>query len=140
MRYRRIAAYGRLSVEERVYEMEIEALKSGADVVTDTVTGSMKEFPYTKHTITVQGKNTDDEQRIRDARKKMRRKLSDIRSEKRKIEAFIESIDDPVMKALIKKHVLEGKSWRAAADAVYGFGRMNDNTVRMSVIRWCDTH
>lgn len=81
---------------------DIAAIK--ADRVTDTVSASLEDFPYSKHTVTVRG--IPDDWRSQ--------RLADLYADKAKIEAWIESQADDV-RAIMRYRVKMDLSWEQVA-------------------------
>lgn len=94
----------------------------------DVVVGSANEFPYTKHSISVEGVKSDE---ISEA---LQREILELRKLKREIEDFVFGIDDRLTKnAILYRYILGSnkKSWTEVA-FMCGGGNSADN-VRMAV-------
>lgn len=80
--------------------IELQRLERGQDSVTDTVSGSSSDFPYTKHPITVKGipQNATS--------------LADqLRQQCAEIEAFISSLPNSYYRNIFRMRIAEGKEW-----------------------------
>ena len=82
---------------------DIAAIK--ADKVTDTVSASSPEFPYSQHTVTVQGVPTDWRSQ----------RLSELYRDKAQIELYIESVEDDTVRAIMRYRIKQGLSWGQVA-------------------------
>lgn len=78
---------------------DIAAIKS--DKVTDTVSASSPEFPYSQHTVTVQGVPADWRSQ----------RLSELYRDKAQIELYIESVEDDTVRAIMRYRIKQGLSW-----------------------------
>ena len=73
-------------------------------MTTDTVVGSMAEFPYTERVVTIQG---IDEKRALELQKK----IYGLEEQCTRAEAFVAGVADEYMRALLYWHYLKGLSW-----------------------------
>ena len=78
---------------------DIAAIK--ADKVTDTVSASSPEFPYSQHTVTVQGVPADWRSQ----------RLEELYRDKAQIELYIESVEDDTVRAIMRYRIKQGLSW-----------------------------
>lgn len=76
--------------------------------VSDTVTASSTEYPYSKHTLTITG--TDEHSK----------RLHKLEREKSEIEEAIWGLEDGIEKAVISMHVLADMAWGEMAAALGG--------------------
>lgn len=75
----------------------------------DTVTGSDSEFPFTQHTMSVSGMESTE-----DNRRDMRR-LSWLKRRKKRIDKFVDGIEDIEMQKIIRYRYIKGSrrpSWQ----------------------------
>lgn len=82
---------------------DIAAIK--ADKVTDTVSASSPEFPYSQHTVTVQGVPAGWRSQ----------RLSELYRDKAQIELYIESAEDDTVRAIMRYRIKQGFSWGQVA-------------------------
>lgn len=95
----------------RALEREIRMLDerlSSAALVSDSVRGSYAEPPYTEHTITITGVDQAAVHRL--GRRRIR-----ARMERRKIERFIDSIEDSLTRTILEERYIQGRSWTQVA-------------------------
>ena len=100
----------------RYYKLEAERLRQKLkhELVTDTVTGSSPEFPYAKHTITIEGLEKKHQAQRRKAYLK-------AYSEQIKLEGYIQSVDDPLVREVIRLRFEECLKWEQVADKIVGY-------------------
>ena len=87
---------------------DIAAIK--ADKVTDTVSASSPEFPYSQHTVTVQGVPADWRSQ----------RLSELYRDKAQIELYIESVEDDTVRAIMRYRIKQGLSWGEVTAKFHG--------------------
>jgi len=73
-------------------------------MATDTVVGSMTEFPYIERVVAIQG---IDETRAQ----ALRARIYALEEQCTRAEAFVASISDEYMRALLYWHYIKGLSW-----------------------------
>lgn len=78
---------------------DIAAIK--AEKVTDTVSASSPEFPYTQHTVTIQG--------VPEGWRSQR--LGELYRDKAEIEAYIEGVENDTVRAILRYRIKQGLSW-----------------------------
>ena len=89
---------------------DIAAIKAGK--VTDTVSASSADFPYSQHTVIVQGVPADWRSQ----------RLSELYRDKAQIELYIESVEDDTVRAIMRYRIKQGLSWdQVAARMGYRF-------------------
>lgn len=76
--------------------------------VSDTVTASSTEYPYSKHTLTITG--TDERSK----------RLHKLERQKTEIEEAIWGLEDGIEKAVISMHVLADMAWGEMAASLGG--------------------
>lgn len=92
---------------------DIAAIK--AEKVTDTVSASSLEFPYTQHTEAVRGVPYSE-------------RLQELYTLKDQIEAFIEGVPDDTVRAIMRYRIKKDLSWNGIA-AKFG-GRLSVDTIK----------
>jgi DNA-directed RNA polymerase specialized sigma subunit len=75
-----------------------EELKSGPPT-TDSVKGSMDEFPYIEHTIKIYGA---DESRARKLRAKLEKKLKKLQDLIAEMEEWLDTVDESEMRTILR--------------------------------------
>ena len=100
--------YQALAIEIDAIEREIKR----DHLVTDTVTGSSDEYPYTKHPITVVGLPSSEYTLVTELSDKRRQLVA----ERMEIERFLDDIGDSQTRAIFRMRFIEGKSWQQIAN------------------------
>lgn len=101
---------------------DIAAIK--ADKVTDTVSASSPEFPYSQHTVTVRGVPPDWRSQ----------RLEELYRDKTQIELFIESVEDDTVRAIMRYRIKQGLSWGQVAAKFHG--ELSEQNIRQKYSRF----
>lgn len=89
---------------------EIEQLKEDAAVViSDTVSGSADEYPFTKHSVTVRGVAEQP---------KIQRKIAELERQKEEVEHFVEAVESPRKRRLLWCVMKYGCRWNVVRRAM----------------------
>lgn len=96
-------------------------LEEGGQPITDTVTGSYEDYPYTRHSITIRGIPAD-----------LRIKRDRLQQQKDEIEAFVAALPPKQMR-VVRYRALKGMKWPQVA-AKMGY-RFSEDGVRMLYAR-----
>ena len=73
-------------------------------VCADTVMGSMEDFPYTKHTVSIRGVQHS-------AGREDEMVLMELQAKRREIEAWVAALPTEREKTLVELHALRGLRW-----------------------------
>ena len=76
------------------------------------MTGSSPDFPYTKHKIVIRG---TDEKRLHGLRVRLTRKKKQLEKAIEEAESFLETIDDPVDRNILRLRCEMGLEWAEVA-------------------------
>lgn len=101
---------------------DIAAIK--ADKVTDTVSASSPEFPYSQHTAIVRGVPPDWRSQ----------RLEELYRDKAQIELFIESVKDDTVRAIMRYRIKQGLSWGQVAAKFHG--ELSEQNIRQKYSRF----
>lgn len=84
--------------------------KSLTEIVTDVVSSSSPEYPYTEHPTSIHGVSPNQAliERKRKLQDKLRRKTEEI-------EAFIDTLPSSKERRIVRMRVLDGMSWEQVA-------------------------
>lgn len=134
MTLRDLEQYENLKKEITDIEKRIQRLRAKKNIVSDTVRGSMKYFPYTERTITVTGVGVKDEKTIRSLASQLRNRQRKYEKKTLEIEDFIETLDDCVLRRIIELKYIDGLTWLAVARMVCG--SRDESTPRKKVSRF----
>lgn len=84
--------------------------KSLKEIVTDVVSSSSPEYPYTEHPTSIHGVSPNQ------ALIERKRKLQDkLRRQTEEIEAFIDTLPSSKDRRIVRMRVLDGMGWEQAA-------------------------
>lgn len=86
---------------------------AGAAELTDTVLGSMDEYPYTEHTITLEGRNAAKEEGLR-------KRLATLEARIRAVDEAIQAAPNSMLRVALTLKYHEGLTWRDIAAQIGG--------------------
>lgn len=114
----------------RVLRTEIKLLEAdlcyNLPQTKDSVKGSMTEYPYIETTIQVEG--TDET--VKEAlKKKIVRKLAQLRHELAELEEWLDGIEDPEMRIILRMYYEQGKTQEKIAEAL----NYSERTIRRKI-------
>lgn len=95
---------------------EIESIKAqiqDLEVITDSVTGSLPEHPWTEQHYKIKG--VDQRQYTR-LIAKLRITMGELCEKVQALEAWLEEVADPEMRAILRMRYVEGLSWQGISD------------------------
>lgn len=87
---------------EKYHDIAVRLKLLTSAIVTDTVTGSSDEYPFTCHPISIHGLRKDD---------KARREIEILTRQKSEIDRFIDDLEDVRAKTLLDMHYRKGWNW-----------------------------
>lgn len=88
-------------------------------MVTDKVSGSSAYFPYTARSFTVEGLGTEEYSRkAYMLERKLRKKKNELADTLTKVNEFIDSIQDSLVRQIITLRYSEGLTWNEVADKI----------------------
>lgn len=91
----------------------------GAPYVTDKVTGSSSSFPYSKRHFKISGYDFDAYYAKLDRlNKKLNNKLCELMDERDKLNDFIETVDDSVMRMILTLKYVNGLTWHQIGNEI----------------------
>lgn len=102
----------KLRSEKKGLELLIRELSG--ETVEDVVTGSSPYFPYGKHKIIVRGA---DEKRLNSLRIRLIKKKQELEKAIEEAEEYLETVEDPEMRNILRLRYERGMSWMEVARA-----------------------
>ena len=87
---------------EKYHDITVRLKSLKTEIVTDSVKGSMDEYPFTSRSVTLHGIRSDE-------KSKQEGKL--LTEQKNAIDGFIDGITDVRAKTLLDMHYRKGWSW-----------------------------
>lgn len=100
----------KLRSEKKTLELLIQ--KMSGEIVEDVVTGSSPVFPYGKHKIIVRGV---DQKRLHSLRIRLIRKTRELEKAIEEAEAYLETVEDPVDRNILRLRCELGLEWKDVA-------------------------
>ena len=112
MTKRRIEQYISLRREIVMLEGQIlSAETTGGEYLSDVVQGSSKSLPYKKHSVVIKGYGSR-------AVPRLCAKKADLEAECDAVERYIEMVDDSVLRQLLTRRYIEGRTLSETAELV----------------------
>lgn len=121
-------------LEKRLKAMD----KKQKDVVTDSVKGSSKEYPYTYHNFKVEGTTmfTPKNKNLRNKYKKMlKSKKHKLEKLKVQLEYELNYIDDPEILKIIRLKYIDGATW---VQVMFEMGYKSEERARIKLKRFLE--
>ena len=99
------------SIKEEITELKAEIDRRKNMLLTDTVSGSSSDFPYTKHTITIKGL----EYGIDLYSKRLDAKIKELDEERLEVEKWLETVKDSRDRRIFRMYYIEGETFKYIA-------------------------
>lgn len=77
-------------------------------MLTDTVRGSMAEYPYTQHTMTVCGRNAAEETALR-------QEIGQLEEDVKRVRAAMRTVPNKTMRLMLELRYMDGLKWDEVA-------------------------
>lgn len=107
----RIEQYISLQREISMLDDQIYEAECSGEFVVDSVRGSSPEIPYAMHNVVIKGYATRHVP-------KLHKRKAKLEAECAAVEKYIEDVEDSIMRQLLTRRYIEGKSIAEAADLV----------------------
>ncbi len=109
----------------RYLKREIELLQEQiaaveAEIVTDKVTGSDPDHPWTERHYIIKGLPGERNEKLLRLRDRLERRKSDLQDMRVEIFEWVESIDDSLLRQVIILRHVNGLGWRQVAREIGG--------------------
>ena len=119
----------------RYLKREIELLQEQiaaveAEIVTDKVKGSDPDHPWTERHYIIKGLPGERNEKLLRLRDRLERRKSDLQDMRAEIFAWVEGIDDSLLRQIIVLRHVNGLSWRRVAREI-GAGTTWDSLRKM---------
>lgn len=98
-----ITEYADLVAE--IKELKKEITQKEHEVLTDVVSGSSGDDPYTQHSISVHGVTSADQLRSR-----LKKRMTELEAKRVEIEAFVDSLPRSSQRRIVRMR-MDGASW-----------------------------
>lgn len=102
----------KLNVEVRYLKGQVGNIEHRytSNIVSDTVRGSSANFPYTEHSITIQGLDTGYDRRVKRLQNRLKNRIESLMTVIDEANRYIESIPDSEMRFILSLRYLNGLS------------------------------
>lgn len=127
----KLEQYVKLCREAKLWEQELDELRRKQKTVKDTVRGSMSSFPYTVHTVTVEGKTSRKIQSHEKRLVVMRQRVAEMLDE---IDDFIDGLEDSQLRQIVYYRYVKDYKWPKTAYLMHN----KESTLKMRWKRYCD--
>ncbi|QUI24884.1 hypothetical protein HZI73_22415 [Vallitalea pronyensis] len=135
MKLKQLEQFRNQANEIKMLERRIQKLEQDvSDCVADTVKASSKHFPYIQHTVRIVGVDAIKIDKINRIKERLNKRKAKLINEMEKVETFIDSLDDSVVRQIVTLRYVEGLEWNSVARQVYRFP--NGDTARKKVKRF----
>lgn len=124
MTKRRLEQYS--SIKAEIKELKEEIKKREARRMTDTVTGSSPEYPFTKHTVTIEGVDYGSDLLTR----RLKEKEYLLDEERIYIEKWLDTVEDSLIRRIIRLKYVECMTWQQIA---FEIGRHDESYPRRKI-------
>ena len=128
-----LSGFKHLKKEIELLTAEIQQLDY--EIVSDTVRGSDRDWPYTEHTITITGRDVKGHNaKVKRLKRRLERRKEDLQDKRAEIEDAISKIDDSLLRQIISLRYISGLPWGQVAAHVGG--NNSADSVRMQCNRF----
>lgn len=112
----------------------ISQMGGRTSIVRDTVRGSMVEYPFTAHTIRIEGVSCKTMRCQAMLKDQYRRKRDRVLAHTLAIEQWLEAVPDAKIRCIVRYRYFDGKEWPDVSRRVYG--HRSSNRARMTIHRF----
>ena len=121
MTKKELETYPTLKKRAEKLKNDIENLRlRDIDSVSGKVKGSSKDFPYTERRFSVEMEVPEERERICKQIEKKKKEIEELQERMRKIEVFIDAIEEVSTKSVFEYRYLQGMSTESVANE-YGY-------------------
>lgn len=107
-----------LKREIRLLQEQITAVE--AEIVTDKVTGSDPEHPWTDRAFIIRGLPGERNEKLLRLRDRLERRMNDLQDLRAEIFEWVEGIEDSLLRQVIILRHVNGLGWRQVAREIGG--------------------
>jgi len=110
-----------LNEEIDIIKQQISDLERKRGTTSDVVKGSNSSFPYQMRTFKVDGIDEDwYKRRVKRLKQKLQRRIDELIEKREKLEDFIATVEDGLMRQILALRYINGLSWRQVAKHIGG--------------------
>ena len=117
-----------LKREIKLLQEQIAAVE--AEIVTDKVKGSDPDHPWTERHYIIRGLPGERNEKLLRLRDRLERRMNDLQDMRAEIFAWVENIEDSLLRQVIILRHVNGLSWRQVAREIGG-GNTGDSVRKM---------
>ena len=117
-----------LKSEIKLLQEQILTLES--EIVTDKVKGSDPDHPWTERHYIIRGLPGERNEKLLRLRDRLERRMNDLQDMRAEIFAWVENIEDSLLRQVIILRHVNGLSWRQVAREIGG-GNTGDSVRKM---------
>ncbi len=128
MTRQKLKQFRHLKSEIRLIQEQIAAVE--AEIITDKVTGSDPEHPWTERHYIIRGLPGERNEKLLRLRDRLERRKSDLQDLRAEIFEWVEGIEDSLLRQVIILRHVNGLSWRKVAREI-GAGTTWDSLRKM---------
>ncbi len=128
MTRQKLKQFRHLKSEIRLIQEQIAAVE--AEIITDKVTGSDPEHPWTERHYIIRGLPGERNEKLLRLRDRLERRKSDLQDLRAEIFEWVEGIEDSLLRQVIILRHVNGLSWRQVAREIGG-GNTADSVRKM---------
>lgn len=103
-------------------------------IVRDTVRGSMAEYPFTAHTIRIEGISSKSMRCHAILKAQYRRKREKLLVHTVEVEKWLDTVRDAKIRCIVRHRYFDGREWPEVSRRVYG--TRSANRARMALMRF----
>lgn len=103
-------------------------------IVRDTVRGSMPEYPFTAHTIRIEGISHKSIRCRSMLKAQYQRKRDIVMMRTVEVERWLDKVKDAKIRCIVRYRYIDGREWPEVSRRVYGY--RSANRARMALVRF----
>ena len=107
---------------------------SRTSIVRDTVRGSMAEYPFTAHTIRIEGISSKSMRCQAMLKAQYRRKREKLLEHTVEVEKWLDTVRDAKIRCIVRYRYFDHREWPEVSRRVYG--TRSPNRARMALLRF----
>lgn len=117
--------------KQKIADLENKKRRLQSNCVMDIVRGSMSDFPYTAHTVSVRGLSDEDLHEV----SKCDEDINQLKSNCAEVEAWVASLDDPLTQRIIELKYMQRLEVTFPQVAMKLGGNNTESSVKKRVYR-----
>lgn len=132
---RELSELKNLNKEIEFLKKQILNISVEPEFTTDTVKGSLIDYPYTQHSIKIHGIDLSAyDKKVERLRRQYQRKLDELMDKAAEINEYIASVPDSEVRMILQCKYVNGLTWEEIEEAT----GINERTARRKFRKWWD--